>query len=61
MGFFSAMKSNGTIQTWSLATGMKLYSLKTDKNMFKNFSVYQANDEDQSYKRNFTNFRDVSF
>jgi hypothetical protein len=34
MGFFSAMMSNGTIQTWSLATGMMLYSLKTSKTMF---------------------------
>jgi hypothetical protein len=41
-GFFSAMMRNGTIQTWSLATGNKLYNLKTKKfgDKFLNFDVY---------------------
>jgi hypothetical protein len=32
----------GTIQTWSLATGARLYNLKTDKigNKFEDFEVY---------------------
>jgi hypothetical protein len=41
-GFFSAMMRNGTIQTWSLATGNKLYNLKTKKfgDKFLNYDVY---------------------
>ena len=64
-GFFSAMDQEKKIETWSLATGAKLYSIETSKinnNMpdFKNFEIYKGNSQDQSYERDYFNFNDKS-
>ena len=61
-GFFTAMMRDGTIQTWSLATGNKLYNIQTYKfgEMFNNFEIYQTENADQSYKRDLTNYHDKS-
>ena len=44
-GFFSAMNKEGVVQTWSLATGNKLYnlSLPSHSHIFRDFNVYCAN------------------
>ena len=56
------MNRYGTIQTWSLATGAKLYNLNTEKftKRFEDFEVYQSSDVDPSYKRDYFNFRHKS-
>jgi len=57
-GFFSALNRNGQIQTWSIATGNKLYNLKTEnyEKVFKNFEIYSADGSDKSYHGNHYNF-----
>ena len=64
-GFFSAMDQEKKIETWSLATGAKLYSIETSKICenkidFKNFEIYKGNSQDQSYGRDYFNFNDKS-
>ena len=41
-GFFTAFDKEGRIQTWSIATGKKLYSLETSysNKMFSDYEIY---------------------
>lgn len=62
-GFFSAMTKTGEIQTWSLATGSKLYNLKHPSfgTQFADYEVYYTDDKDDSYHKGYHNFNHCSY
>jgi hypothetical protein len=60
-GFFTAMNRNGQIQTWSLATGNKLYNFSSSfGKTLKNYDVYCADEDDDSYHINRENYSHMS-
>lgn len=52
------MNKDGVVQTWSLATGKKLYDLHLPKysQKFKDYNVYRADRNDVSYDGDRFNF-----
>ena len=61
-GFFTAMNKEGVVQTWSLATGNKLYNvtLPSFSHIFRDFNIYCANSDDKSYHSSYFNFKHSS-
>jgi hypothetical protein len=56
-GFFSALTKTQKIHTWSIATGKHVGKDVCNLNVM-GYKIYQANSSDDSYVKNFMNFKD---
>ena len=63
-GFFTALDRKSNLFTWSLASGKLLYSETqledASEDKIEDYEVYQADESDRTYTRNFYNFEDYS-
>ena len=63
-GFFTALDRKSNLFTWSLTSGKLLYSETqahdASEDQIEDYEVYQADEKDRTYTRNFYNFEDYS-
>ena len=63
-GFFTALDKRGSLQTWSLLTGKKLYSEEQKEDASYDhvckYEVYKTDEKDITYTRDFYNLESCS-
>ena len=63
-GFFTALDKRGSLHTWSLLNGKKLYSEVQEedasRNYVRHYEVYKTDDNDITYTRDFYNLENCS-